>query len=139
MPKVEYHLSIYTFHIDFMRHVSNIVYIQWMEVGRSLLLKAVGLPVEDVASLGFGPVLVETMISYKKPLYLGDSVIAQVWLSELSNASAWLDFRFYNQSGELTSVGRQRGLFIDFASGKPKRLSVDDRSRFEPFLIREKD
>jgi len=61
-------MPICTFQIDFARHVSNIVYVQWMEIGRLLLLKAVGLPVERAAESGAVPIIVETAISYKNPL-----------------------------------------------------------------------
>jgi acyl-CoA thioester hydrolase len=134
MERIRYELQIYPFQIDFMRHVSNIVYIQWMEVGRCLLLDAVGLPVSQTGERGFVPVLVETMISYKKPLRLGDRVHAEVWLSELSQASAWMDFQFENGAGEMAATGRQRGLFIDLESGRPRRMPADDRARFERFL-----
>ena len=46
MNKVVFDQEIYTFHIDFAGHVSNIVYVQWMEIGRLKLLEAVGLPVQ---------------------------------------------------------------------------------------------
>jgi acyl-CoA thioester hydrolase len=134
MERLRYDLQVYPFQIDFMRHVSNIVYIQWMEVGRCLLLDAVGLPIAQTGESGFVPVLVETVISYKKPLRLGDRVQAEVWLSELSLASAWMEFRFENGAGELAATGRQRGLFIDMESGRPRRMSAEDRARFEPFL-----
>jgi len=132
MERICYELSIYPFQIDFMRHVSNIVYIQWMEVGRCLLLDAVGLPVPQIAERGFVPVLVDTIISYKTPLRLGDRVRAEVWLSELSHASAWMEFRFENGAGEVAATGRQRGLFIDLESGRPRRMSSEDR--FERLL-----
>jgi hypothetical protein len=35
---------------------------------------------------GFDPVLVETVINYKKPLRRSDQVHAEIWLSELSQA-----------------------------------------------------
>lgn len=137
MKKLHYQPPIYTFHIDFMRHVSNIVYVEWMEVGRGLLLEAMGMPVDRIAELGFGPVLVETHIQYKKPLVLGDTVQAEVWLSELSQASAWLEHRFHNRAGELAATGRQRGLFVEMATGRPKRLSAENRVKLEQYLIPE--
>ncbi len=135
MKKITFEPTIHTFDIDFMRHVSNITYIRWMEIGRCLLLEAVDLPVSRVAEQGFGPVLVQTNISYKRPLVLGDKVHAELWLSELSNASAWIDFRFHNATSELAATGRQCGLFIDLASGRPMRLNPELRARFEPYLI----
>jgi acyl-CoA thioester hydrolase len=64
MERLRYELQVYPFQIDFMRHVSNIVYIQWMEVGRCLLLDAVGLPIAQTGESGFVPVLVETRGSF---------------------------------------------------------------------------
>jgi len=137
MQTILFEPPIYPFHIDFMRHVSNIVYIQWMEMGRCLLLDAVGMSMAQIAELGFGPILVETTITYKKQLRLGDQVQAEVWLSELSNASAWVEFRFRTGAGEMAANGRQRGAFVDLATGRPRRLSPDDRRRFEPYLAPE--
>lgn len=136
MPKIHYEPPVYPFHIDFMRHVSNIVYVQWMEVGRCLLMDAIGLPVEKLAEQGYGPVLVETNVSYKKPIVLGDEVRAEVWVAELANASAWMEFRFSKGDGELAAAGRQRGVFVDLATNRPRRLSPEDRARFEAYLIR---
>ena len=135
MNKVTFELSIYTFQIDFMKHVSNIVYIQWMEIGRTRLLEAIGMPVEKIAEQGFGPVLVESHIAYKKPLVLGDQVKVEAWFSELAQASAWLEYRFYNGNGDLAASGRQRGIFVDMATGRPRRLSAEERPRFAPYLI----
>jgi acyl-CoA thioester hydrolase len=137
VEKIQFEPAIYAFHIDFLRHVSNIVYIQWMEIGRSLLLDAVGMSVAQISEQGFGPVLVETAISYKEQLRLGDRVQAEVWLSELSNASAWMEFQFRTGAGKLAATGRQRGAFIDLATGRPRRLSAEERSRFLPYLADE--
>ncbi len=65
-----------------------------MEIGRLKLLEAVGLPVQRADAAGFAPVLVETQIAYKHPLYIDDTARAEVWLSELAKASAWIEFRF---------------------------------------------
>lgn len=135
MQKITYEPPIETFHIDFMNHVSNIVYVQWMEVGRCLLLEAVGMPVDQLASQGFGPVLVDTEISYKQQLRLGDTVRAELWLSEVAKVSAWMEFRFHNGDDVLVARGRQRGLFMDLKSNRPRRLSDEERDKFETFLI----
>lgn len=118
-----------------MKHVSNIVYVQWMEIARTKLLDAVAMPVHGIAQQGFGPVLVESHITYKKPLSLGDQVRAETWISELTHASAWLEYRFYNGNNELAASGRQRGIFVDIATGKPRRLQWEERARFNAFLV----
>jgi len=137
--KLHFDLPIYPFHIDAMGHVNNVVYVEWMEIGRVRLLEAVEMPIEQIAKEGFGPALVETTIRYKAPLYLGDTVSGTIWLSELKGASARMAFEFFNQDGELAAEGTQRGLFIDLNTKKPKRLTKEQRSRFTPYLIQDKE
>jgi len=135
--RIKYTLPIYPFHIDAMGHVNNIVYVQWMEIGRVKLLDAIEMPIDGVIKEGFAPVLIETNIRYKVPLYLGDRVTASIWLSQLRSASAVMSFEFCNQNGEIAAVGTQRGLFIDLTSKKPKRLTEEIRDRFATYLITE--
>jgi len=137
MATIKIDLPVYTFDIDSNNHVSNIVYIKWMEIGRLKLLEVAKMPISVIQEKGFGPLLVDTMISYKKPLYLSDSVSAEIWLSEMSRASAWIEFRFYNGKGDLVATGRQRGLFINYKTGKPYRITEAERAGFEPYLIPE--
>jgi len=95
MQKITFELDTYSYQIDFMGHVNNAVYINWMEVGRTKLLEAVGMPTHEIFKQGFAPVLVQTAITYKTPLHLGDRVRIEIWLSELRNASATMQLRFY--------------------------------------------
>jgi len=135
MPKLDYKLTAYPFHIDAMGHVNNTVYIQWMEIGRVHLLAAVGLPMSQIMQQGFGPVLVDTRISYKKPLFLGDTIAASIWVSKLKGASAEMSFEFRNQHNEVAAVGTQRGLFVNLSTQKPRRIDPEDRERFSSYLI----
>ena len=135
MKKIVFTEDIYTFQIDFAAHVSNIVYIQWMEIGRLKLLEAVGMPVAELTgSSGIIPTLTETTIRYRKQLFLGDRVRIEVWLSRLKHASAVMEFRFYNQQDELTASGSQTGLFIDAATFRPHRITEAQRAVFAEYL-----
>ncbi|RUM36066.1 MAG: acyl-CoA thioesterase [Desulfobulbus sp.] len=135
MKRIVFHQDVYTFHIDFAGHVSNIVYIQWMEIGRLKLLEAVDMRVDRIAEQdNILPTLVATEIQYKKPLFLGDRVRIEVWLSSLKNVSAVVEFRFFNQAEELTTTGRQTGLFINATDHKPHRISKEQRTAFANYL-----
>ena len=135
MSRIVLHLPIYTFHIDSGQHVSNIVYVQWMEIGRNKLLEEVGLPVHEIAKdRGIAPVLVSTEITYKKQLFLGDKVRMELWLSELGNASAVMEFLFLNDSGTEVAAGRQKGIFFNTATKRPHRLSEAERKLFTTYL-----
>jgi acyl-CoA thioester hydrolase len=134
MQTITVSLEVYTYQIDFAGHVSNIVYIQWMEIARIKLLEAIGLPTQEIAKAGFVPVLLHTEISYKKPLFLGDRVQIELWLEELKNASAIMAFQMANQGGDIVAEGRQKGIFFDTATQRPKRLTPEQRDLFLPYL-----
>jgi len=139
MQKVVFEQEVYTYQIDFVGHVSNIVYIQWMEIGRLKLLDFIGLPIKKLSEMGIAPILVHTDISYKKALYVDDKVKIEVWVSELKNVSATINFNFYNGAGELVAFGSQQGLFINRDTIKPYRLRLEEREAFEKVLIEEKN
>ena len=134
MQKVSFDEEIHTFHIDFLGHVNNGVYIQWMEIGRTKLLEAAGMPTHEILKQSFAPLLVQTNITYKVPLYLGDRVHVEVWLSDLRNTTGILQFRFYNGQGVLVAEGFQKGAFIDTQSMRPRRRLPEERALFLPFL-----
>ncbi|MBW4612109.1 MAG: acyl-CoA thioesterase [Desmonostoc vinosum HA7617-LM4] len=135
MQKISFDLEVYSYQIDFLGHVNNAVYIHWMEIGRTKLLEAIGLPTHEIFNQGFAPVLVHTSITYKSPLYLGDRVQLELWLAELRNASAIMQFRFYNSQKTLVAEGLQKGLFVDKRTMRPRRLSPEERALFIPYLI----
>ena len=135
MKKFGTSFEIFTFHIDFSGHVSNIVYIQWMEITRLKLLEETGSSVQEMAkSKGVIPVLVDTQISYKKALYFGDTVRVEAWFSELRPASAWVEYRFYNPNGELAATGRQKGVYLHRDSLRPYRLTTEEREKLVPYF-----
>lgn len=134
MQKITFDQEIHTFHIDFLGHVNNGVYIQWMEIGRTKLLEAAGLKTHEILKQSFAPLLVQTTITYKVPLYLGDRVHVEVWLSELRNTTGIMQFRFYNNQQTLVAEGSQRGLFVDTKTMLPKRLLPEERELFLSYL-----
>ena len=134
MQKVSFDQEIHTFHIDFLGHVNNGIYVQWMEIGRTKLLEAAGMVTHEILKQSFAPLLVQTTITYKVPLYLGDHAHIEVWLSELRNTTGVLEFRFYNSQHTLVAEGSQKGLFIDTKTLSPRRLLPEERALFTPFL-----
>ena len=136
MQKLIFEENIYTYHIDFVGHVNNINYITWMENGRVKLFEAMGITIFDLLhDLNILPIITETFIQYKKPLFLNNQVNIECWVSQLNNASAILQFRFYNENRELCTTGHQKGSFIDSKTMRPVRLSGELRANFEKFLI----
>ncbi len=126
---------VYTFHIDFNGHVSNIVYVQWMEIARNRLLDAMGLSVQRIRHTGFSPVLIETHVTYRQPVFLGDSVMIAIWLTDVTPLYAWMAIRITRSDGQLAAVARQRGVFVNLETGRPRRLKPDELQKFQAYLL----
>lgn len=135
MEKINFSEEIHTFHIDFAGHVSNIAYIQWMEIGRVKLLETIGYPVTTIVEdLGLLPTLIKTEIQYKRQLFLVDKTVhIALWIARLRNVSAEISFVFSNTKGEITAQGVQTGLFIDRKSHTPSPLPPEAHRLFEQY------
>ena len=83
---------------------------------------------------GVAPVIANMNIAYKKPLYLGDKVLLEIWLSELKKVIHTIEFRFYNGDGILAASGQQRGVFVNSQTLKPTALSSEIRDLFMPYV-----
>ncbi|MEH2454253.1 acyl-CoA thioesterase [Nostoc sp.] len=57
-----------------------------------------------------------------------------MWISELKNASAIMQFCFYNQQKILAAEGWQKGLFVDRQTMRPRRLHPEERSLFLTYM-----
>ena len=138
MQKLSYKEQIYTYQIDFVGHVNNIVYIQWLENARIKLLQAMGLSITKIAEEdGLMPIITETVIKYKKPFFLDNEVKVEVWVSKMYNVHADFDMVFYNEKNELCATSKQKVLFIDKHTQGPSRKIVKYKSNFEKFFIEE--
>ncbi len=138
MQKLIFTEPVYTYQIDFVGHVNNIVYIQWLENARIKLIEAMGLTITQIAEVDeILPIITETDIKYKKPFFLYNKVQIEVWVSEMFNVSANFKFRFLNENGEVCSTAKQKILFIDKVSLRPSRKIVKYKENFERFFIPE--
>lgn len=136
MKKLKFTEPIYTYHIDFVGHVNNIIYIQWLENARVKLLQEMGLSITELADVdAILPIITETVIRYKKPFFLDNTVHVEAWVSEIMNVSAIFEFRFLNEKGEVCSTGKQKVLFIDKATQRPSRKIVKYKALFEKFVV----
>ena len=120
--------------LDGNRHANNAVYLRWMNDGQEAFFAHAGLATEWLRDRGVAPVVAETRILYKRPLFGGDEPTLEIWLSELGRASAWVEFRFLTPGGEVAATGRQRGTFVNPDTQKLTRLGPEEHQRMRRFL-----
>jgi acyl-CoA thioester hydrolase len=90
---VEWTFPIRTYDIDFALHVSNIVYIRWLEDLR-LEMMSKYWPLSELLSKGQAPVLRSTTIFYKQPITILDKVRGHMWMSEMENLRMTLQLEY---------------------------------------------
>jgi acyl-CoA thioester hydrolase len=120
-----------TYDIDFAGHVSNIVYIRWLEDLRLSLLDTY-LPLNTLMEKGIAPVVMRTTIDYKRPVKLFDKPIGKMWAGEIGNAKGILLAEFSVNSG-VVATAEQIGIFVRLDSGRPVAFPDELRRHFEEF------
>ncbi len=75
-------------------------------------------------SRGFGFVVVEALVRYRRAAYFDDELTLRTELADLSKAS--LRFEYVALRGEEEiATGHTRHAYVDLASGKPLRMPGD--------------
>ena len=120
-----------TYDIDFAGHVSNIVYIRWLEDLRMMVLDTY-LPLNILMERGIAPVVMRTTIDYKRPVKLFDSVSGVMWASEMENVKGILSAEF-TVNGNVVAAAEQIGLFVRMNTGRPVAFPEEFRRQFETF------
>lgn len=110
-----------TYDIDYAGHVSNIVYIRWLEDLRLAWLDAYA-PLSEMMEDGIGPVLLRTEIDYLRPIRLLNRPIqASLWVASFDKLRATMKAEFrYNDQVMARAV--QVGMFFKVESGRPVRV-----------------
>lgn len=117
---IEMKISVRTYDIDFAGHVSNIVYLRWMEDMRWELFNR-HFPLNPVMEEGFVPAIISTAIEYKKSVRLFDKPVGTMWIASVSHAT--LQFQGEIHLGEeVATRATHTGVFLDRATMKPRRL-----------------
>jgi acyl-CoA thioester hydrolase len=117
---VEHSIPVRTYDIDYAGHVSNIAYLRWFEDMRSMLFDKY-FPLQMFMDEGKTPVIASHYVQYKRPIKLFDKPHAVMWISEVANASMFLNAEV-TVRGQVVTAVEHVGVFIDLKTGKPIRM-----------------
>lgn len=128
--------TVKTYDIDFAGHVSNIVYIRWLEDLRLHFLDTY-FPLPQQMAESYAPILIRTEIDYKRALRLFDAPIqGQMWLGDASRLKWCLQAEFTLDT-EVVAASVQRGVFIDMTTHRPIPLPAPLRERYQAEIAAE--
>jgi YbgC/YbaW family acyl-CoA thioester hydrolase len=106
--------------------VSNIAYLRFIEIARTLLAEKLGLPLAEMAQTQKYPVVVRTEIDYRRAAKLGDRLVIDGWLDQLHRARFWCVFRITRPGDDaLIAECRQTLGLIEMPAAKLLPLPAD--------------
>jgi len=124
----EYRIDITPDDIDHMGHVNNAVYLKWVQAAVVNYWERVAPP-EAVAQHLW--VALKHEITYRRPAFLDDGVVAQVIAEQAQGARA-LFSTLIKRGEEVLAEVKSSWCCLDAATKRPARLAKDVIARFVP-------
>jgi YbgC/YbaW family acyl-CoA thioester hydrolase len=122
-PRIHTQVQVMFFDTDCGGVVSNIAYLRFIEIARTLLAEELGLALTEMAKSHRYPVVVRTEIDYRRPAKLGDQLAIEGWLDRVERVRFWCAFRITRPADNtLISQCRQMLALIEMPEGKLLRL-----------------
>ncbi len=122
-PPIRTEMQVMFFDTDCGGVVSNIAYLRFIEIARTHLAEALGLPLAEMAEKQTYPVVVRTEIDYRQPARLGNRLVIEGWLDQVERARFWCAFRIMRpKDNTLIAECRQMLALIEMPTGKLLRL-----------------
>jgi len=125
-PRIRTEVQVMFFDTDCGGVVSNIAYLRFIEIARTLLAEELGLPLAEMAKTQKYPVVVRTEIDYRHAAKLGDRLVIDGWLDQLQRARFWCAFRITRPADEaLIAECRQTLALVKMPAAKLLPLPAD--------------
>ncbi|HEU5313897.1 MAG TPA: thioesterase family protein [Candidatus Udaeobacter sp.] len=138
-PRIRTQVQVMFFDTDCGGVVSNISYLRFIEIARTLLAEELGLALTELAENQKYPVVVRTEIDYRRAAKLGDQLVIEGWLDRVERVRFWCAFQITRPADNmLIAQCRQMLALIEMPEGKLLRLPEhwetyrkDDSQEFE--------
>ena len=122
-PRIRTQVQVMFFDTDCGGVVSNIAYLRFIEIARTLLAEELGLALTEMAENHRYPVVVRTEIDYRRPAKLGDKLVIEGWLHRVEHVRFWCQFQITRPADNVVIAQcRQMLALIEMPEGKLLRL-----------------
>ncbi|MFN2541719.1 MAG: acyl-CoA thioesterase [Chthoniobacterales bacterium] len=123
MPRIRTEVQVMFFDTDCGGVVSNIAYLRFIEIARTLLAEELGLRLTDMAETQQYPVVVRTEIDYRRAAKLGDRLVIEGCLEKIERVRFWCAFRIVRANdNELIATCRQTMALVEMPGATLLRL-----------------
>ena len=116
--------------IDAQHHANNVEYVRWMQDAAVAAAEALDHGATLMRSLNAAWVVRSHHVEYGRPAVLGDRLAITTWLTDVTAAACVRHYEFRrNGEGVVIARGRTEWVFVDAATGRPRRLPAEVRAR----------
>lgn len=128
IPRHEFDIDIAPHDIDFMGHVNNANYLNWVQEAVLSHWRKIAPPQAVAEHLW---VALKHEITYRKPAFLDDQVIASVVVEKVQGASAFYD-TVIKRGEEVLAEVKSRWCCLDAETLRPSRIASEIAALFLP-------
>ncbi len=107
--------------IDAQGHVNNANYLSYFEVGRVEWLRSAGLSYKELEKRGYGFVVVEALVRYRRAAFFDDELTLRTELGNLTRASLRFEYAV-SRGAEMLATGYTHHACVTLATGRPVRV-----------------
>ena len=100
---------------------NNANYLSYFEIGRVEWLRAAGFSYRKLEEAGYGFVVVEAHLFYKKAARFDDELTLRTKLTHAGRASLRFEYTL-SRDGEVVATGQTRHGCIEVSTGRPVRV-----------------
>ena len=98
-------------------------YLRWFEIGRTEILRQLGLNYADFEKKGLIAPVVEVHCSYKAPAQYNDVIIIKTKIENIGNSSIKFNYEIINKkNSKLLAEGHTVNVFVDKKTMKSARI-----------------
>jgi acyl-CoA thioester hydrolase len=107
---------------DKMQFVYNGKYLEYFEVGRTELLRSLGLPYSEVEKSGYQLPLLEAGVTYKNPAKYDDLILVKATVKELYSPKVHIEYLITRkETEEIIAEGFTTHVFMNAETKKAVR------------------
>jgi acyl-CoA thioester hydrolase len=107
---------------DQMRFAYNGKYFEYFEVGRTEMMREVGLPYEVIEKSGFFMPVIETKIHFFQPAFYDELLVIETWVEKLPTSKVHIDHIIKAKDRDVVICeGYVELAFLDAKTKRPTR------------------
>jgi acyl-CoA thioester hydrolase len=106
---------------DRMGYLHHANYLNYFEVGRTEILREMGLTYREMEEDGILLPVLSVNVNYKAPAYYDDILTVKTYLKKMPGVKVLFEYEVFNEKSDLICTAESTLVCIDASSRKPRK------------------